>query len=220
MTLTGLLPKVVETVEVTHDPGSTGLFPEEVTYIAGAAARRRAEFAIVRHCARRALTSLGVDPAPIVPDEHRAPRWPHGVVGSLTHCDGYGAASVARTGDILTLGIDAETHEPLPDGVAELVTVGDEPSHLARLTADVPDVAWDRVLFSAKESIYKAWFPLTRTWLDFTECELTIEPDTGAFTGRLLVPGPSTGARTIEQFTGRWRVHENHVLTVVWERAQ
>ena len=82
-----------------------------------------------------------------------------------------------------------------------------------------PDVAWDRLLFSAKESIYKAWFPLTRTWLDFTDCELTVRSDDGTFTGRLLVVGRHAGGRTIERLNGRWTVHGRHILTAVWEPA-
>ncbi len=82
-----------------------------------------------------------------------------------------------------------------------------------------PDVAWERLLFSAKESIYKAWFALTRTWLDFTGCELTVRSDDGTFTGRVLAPGHDAGGRMIERFDGRWTIHDRHILTVVWEPA-
>ena len=214
-----LLPAVVEIEQTTADAPDSVLLPGELSAVAGAVPRRRAEFATVRDCARRALSRLGHPSVPILPGPNREPLWPGGVVGSLTHCYGYRAAAVARASDILTLGIDAETHEPLPDGVAELVTVGDEPHLLARLAVAVPGVTWDRLLFSAKESIYKAWFPLAHAWLDFTECELTIDPEAGTFTGRLLVPGPTAGIRTIDQFTGRWAIHGGHILTAVWEPA-
>lgn len=215
--LAGLLPAVVEVEQATTDAPQSVLLSGERATVAGAVPKRRAEFATARDCARRALGRLGHPPTPILTGSNREPLWPQGIVGSLTHCDGYRAAAVARATDILTLGIDAETHEPLPKGVAELVTVGDEPLLLARLTASAPGIAWDRVLFSAKESIYKAWFPLAGAWLDFTECELAIELDTGTFIGRLLVPGPSVGDRTIEQFTGRWAIHDRHIFTAVWE---
>ncbi|WP_159499327.1 4'-phosphopantetheinyl transferase superfamily protein [Microbacterium sp. 18062] len=213
-----LLPAAVEVEQTTVDVPDIALFPQELAAVAGAVPKRRAEFAAVRGCARRALGRLGHAPAPILPGPNREPQWPAGIVGSLTHCDGYRAAALARTRDILTLGIDAETHEPLPDGVAELVTVGDEPRLLARLGAAEPGIAWDRVLFSAKESIYKAWFPLARAWLDFTECELTIDP-AGTFAGQLLVSGPRVGDRVIDRFAGRWTIHGRHILTAVWEPA-
>ena len=82
-----------------------------------------------------------------------------------------------------------------------------------------PDVAWDRLLFSAKESICEAWFPLTRTWLDFTDCGLTVRSDDGTFTGRVLAPGHDAGRRMVERFDGRWTIHDRHILTVVWEPA-
>ena len=93
------------------------------------------------------------------------------------------------------------------------------PRRIVRLTGAQPDIAWERLLFSAKESIYKAWFALTRTWLDFTGCELTVRSDDGTFTGRLLVPGHDAGGRMIERFDGRWTTHGRHILTVVREPA-
>ena len=93
------------------------------------------------------------------------------------------------------------------------------PRRIVRLTGAQPDIAWERLLFSAKESIYKAWFALTRTWLDFTGCELTVRSDDGTFTGRVLAPGHDAGGRMIERFDGRWTIHGRHILTVVWEPA-
>lgn len=215
-----LLPHSVEVEETTADAPASVLFPEETAIVAGAVPKRRAEFATARDCARRALGRLGHPHMPILSGASREPLWPQGAVGSLTHCEGYRAAAVARASDIATLGIDAETNEPLPDGVAGLVTVGDEPRALVQLAASHPRIAWDRVLFSAKESIYKAWFPLTGSWLDFTECELTIDPHDGTFAGWLLVHGPRIGARTIEQFTGGWAIRGRHILTAVWEPGE
>lgn len=201
---------------LTADVPDAVLLPPERAAIAGAVASRRAEFATVRHCARLALARLGYPPVPVLPGARREPLWPDGVVGSLTHCADFRAAAVARRDDVATLGIDVEVHEPLPLGVAELVTVGHEPGHLARLGRSESAIAWDRVLWSAKESIYKAWFPLAHDWLDFTECELTIGAD-GTFTGALLVPGPALDGRPITSFSGRWEVRGRHVLTACWK---
>lgn len=212
--LRALLPGSVALECVTEDASLDVLLPAELAAVAAAVPRRRAEFATVRDCARRALGRIGHPPVPILPGGNREPIWPAGIVGALTHCDGCRAAAVAWQRDVLAIGIDAELHAPLPGGVADLVTVGDEPRKLAALARTEPGVAWDRVLFSAKESIYKAWFPLARTWLDFIDCELTIDP-AGTFTGTLLVPGPRMGRRTIEGFPGRWAVEGRHVLTAV-----
>ncbi|MFE9402663.1 4'-phosphopantetheinyl transferase [Streptomyces sp. NPDC006530] len=140
-------------------PEGSGLFPEERALVAGVGAGRRREFTTVRHCARAALKTLGAGPAPLLPDEWGAPRWPPGIVGSMTHCRGYRAAVVARHGDVRALGIDAEPHRPLRDGVLTAVALPAEQDELTGLLHRAPAVRWDRLLFCAKEAAFKAWFP-------------------------------------------------------------
>ena len=145
--------------------------------VQGAVDRRRAEFATVRSCARTALAKLGVPPAPILPGERGAPQWPAGVVGSMTHCDGYRAAVLARREQAASIGVDAEPHAPLPDGVLRLVARPEELDQLQRLAECCePEQHWDRLLFTMKESVYKAWFPLTGRWLDFQQASVRIDP--------------------------------------------
>src|SRR5437868_12446432 len=98
----------VATSAVYDDPPGAVLFPEEEPAVAKAVDKRRREFTTVRWCAREALAGLGMPPVPIMRGEKGAPRWPDGVVGSMTHCDGYRAAAVAKARDIAALGIDAE----------------------------------------------------------------------------------------------------------------
>ncbi len=100
-------------------------------------------------------------PQPVLPGERGAPRWPDGLIGSMTHCDGYCAAALARAGELVSLGIDAEPHDRLPEGVLDVTTLPAERTRLRELARSRPSVHWDRLLFSAKESVYKAWFPLT-----------------------------------------------------------
>ncbi|WP_173476392.1 4'-phosphopantetheinyl transferase superfamily protein [Streptomyces sp. 150FB] len=211
-----ILPPQVMSVARTDDVTVPDLFPEEEALIERAVLKRRLEFTTARHCARRALARLGLPPAPLLRDERGAPRWPEGTVGSMTHCDGFRAAAVARRSEIATLGIDAEPHGELPDGVREVVTVNGELALLERLAADHPEIHWDRLLFSAKESVYKAWYPVTKRWLDFTEAELTIDVPGRGFTARLLVPGfELPGHGTVKEFDGRWTVRDGLVMTSV-----
>ncbi|MFI1168943.1 4'-phosphopantetheinyl transferase [Streptomyces sp. NPDC020801] len=217
-----LLPDSVVAVESRGDDeaGHATLFPEEQVVVARAVAKRRREFAAVRSCARRAMEKLGVPAQPLLPGERGAPRWPEGLNGSMTHCDGYRAAALVRATDLAGLGIDAEPHAPLPDGVLASVALPAEAERLGRLAAERPGVHWDRLLFSAKESVYKAWFPLTGKWLDFSEADIEIstDPDTpchGAFRAALLVPGPLVGGHRLTHFDGRWTVTDGLVATAV-----
>ncbi|MEU3663189.1 4'-phosphopantetheinyl transferase superfamily protein [Streptomyces sp. NPDC032940] len=217
-----LLPDTVVAVEAhgRDDAGHTPLHPEEEPLVARAVAKRRREFTVVRSCARRAMEKLGVPPGPVLPGERGAPRWPDGLVGSMTHCDGYCAAALARAGDLASLGIDAEPDGPLPEGVLAAVSLPGEAERLRRLAGQRPGIHWERLLFSAKESVYKAWFPLTGRWLDFSEAdiEITVDPDDGR-RGRLhaalLVPGPVVGGRRLARFEGRWAARQGLVATAV-----
>lgn len=217
--LTGLLPQEVMVVELFADPPAIELYPEEAAVVAKAVEKRRREFATVRICARAALAQLGVAPCAILPGAKREPQWPAGIVGSMTHCDGYRAAAVAHLGVVVSVGVDAEPHAPLPDGLEESVTLPEERRTLARLRTSHPDIAWDRLLFSAKESVFKAWFPLTGRWLDFSECVINPDPHLGTFTGILTVPGPRVAGQVIDRFIGRWRTQgasgTGHVATAV-----
>ena len=94
----------------------------------------------------------------------------------MTHCEGYRAAAVAARDDYVTIGIDADPHAPLPPGVLEHVTRAAEREQLRALAEAEPHTAWDRVLFSAKESIYKSWYPLQRRWLGFEDVRVDLTP--------------------------------------------
>jgi 4'-phosphopantetheinyl transferase EntD len=210
-----LLPPLAMAEEAFVDPPEASLFPEEEAVVARAVLKRRREFTTARFCARAALARLGVPAAPILPGPRGAPTWPAGIVGSMTHCAGYRAAVVARGGDLATVGVDAEPNEPLPEGVLDAVTVADERVWLPELLAEHPDVCWDRLVFSVKESVYKAWFPLTGRWLDFAEAVVTVDPKEGTFAARLLVPGPVHAGRPIPGFTGRWLARDGLLVTAI-----
>ena len=171
-----ILPAGVACAEAFTDRLDVALFPEEEALIAKAVVKRRREFTTGRDCARTALAALGVPPAPILPGERGAPQWPQGYAGSITHCAGYRAAAVASTREVLAIGVDAEPDEVLPDGVLDHVTLPGERARLRDLAAAAPGTSWDRLLFSAKESVYKAWFPATRQWLGFEGADITIDP--------------------------------------------
>lgn len=212
--LAELLPAAARAVEVFEDPPDAGLHPEEEACVARAVPARRREFTTGRLCARSALRRLGLAPAAIPKGPRGAPRWPSGVVGSITHCAGYRAAAVARTRDLATLGIDAEPDEPLPAGVLGLISLPTERDMLAALARAHRGVCWDRLLFSAKESVYKAWAPLTGTFLDFDGAEVTIDP-AGGFVARLLVPGADVAGGADGRLRGRFVVRDGLLVTAV-----
>jgi 4'-phosphopantetheinyl transferase EntD len=210
-----IVPKSAASAESFGGSLGTGLFPEEATLVARATEKRRREFTAGRECAREALSALGLAAAPILRGYRGAPQWPDGVVGSITHCTGYCAAAVARTEDLVTIGLDAEPNAPLPGGVLELISLPAERARLRELTAAAPATGWDRLLFCAKEAVYKAWFPLTGQWLGFADADITIDPAESAFSARLRVPGPVVNGAPLTSFAGRWRADEDLILAAI-----
>ncbi|MCX5197372.1 4'-phosphopantetheinyl transferase superfamily protein [Streptomyces sp. NBC_00249] len=211
-----LLPASARSAE-THGagPGGGPLFPAEEALLARAVAKRRREFTSGRDCARRAMLGLGLPRLPLLRTPDGDPRWPRGVVGSITHCPGYCAAAVAATGDLLSVGIDAEVNAPLSEGVIALVSRPEERRWADAGPAGGSGVCWDRLLFSAKEAVFKAFFPLARQELTFQDAVIEAAPEDGRFEARVLVPAPRAGGRAIDRLSGRWLVENGLLLTAV-----
>jgi 4'-phosphopantetheinyl transferase EntD len=209
-----IVPGPAVAVDTREDLGEEPL-PGEAGRIARAVPARRAEFATGRACARCALARLGLPPRPIPSGRRGEPRWPRGVVGSITHCAGYRGAVLARTSQVVTIGIDAEPNAALPAGVLGAISLPQERAWVERLAAAEPDVHWDRLLACAKEAVYKAWFPLAHRWLDFEDAAVTVEPERGRFTAQLRAAGPNSQGREPSGFTGRWVVRDGLILTAI-----
>jgi 4'-phosphopantetheinyl transferase EntD len=197
--------------EMFSDVPESTMFGVEAAVVKGAVAERRRGFGTVRYCARRALQKIGVPAVPVLPDADGAPRWPVGLVGSMTHCAGYRAAVVARSHDLCGVGIDAEPHAAVPDAALNLILRNEERARLSALADARPDLHWDRILFCAKEAVFKAWFPLTRQWLDFADVSVTAHLG-GAFRARLRIRGPRVAGFDLDGFNGRWVVGRGLVV--------
>lgn len=161
------------------------------------------------------MATLGVPPAPVMRGHRGMPLWPEGTVGSMTHCDGYRAAVLARASEVRAVGIDAEPNEPLPQGVWEVISVPSERTRTPR-GENGSAIHWDRLLFSAKESVFKTWFPLTRIELDFQEADVSFRtnPGSGAegtFTAELSLSAP--GMPT--SYEGRWLIDNGFAVTAI-----
>ncbi len=209
-----ILPAVVVAEDTREELLEIKLFPEELAAVGRAVEKRRREFTTARALARRALARLGVEPCAIANGERGQPLWPAGVVGSITHCAGYRGCALARAAALAGVGIDAEPHAPLPDGVLGQIARAEERPRLAELAGAEPEIHWDRLLFCAKETVYKVWFPLAVCWLGFEDATLTFDPVARTFRAQLLKPWPQPGGGppTLE---GRWLVRDGLVLTAI-----
>jgi 4'-phosphopantetheinyl transferase EntD len=95
--------------------------------------------------------------------------------------------------------------------VPDLVLRDEERTRLRTLAQADPDLHWERVVFCAKEAVYKACFPSTRRWLDFADVSVTVDAD-GTFQARILACEPRIANAHPDGLAGRWVVDRGLVV--------
>ena len=212
-----LFPDGVVTAESAGDALDDVLRPEEAACVARAVEKRRREFAAGRACARRALGRLGLVDVSLPIERDRLPAWPAEIVGSITHCEGYCGVAVARRGDVIGLGLDAESVAALDAALVPLVCLPSETDSVRTLEGFTPGEG-AKLVFSAKESAYKCYFPFTHHILEFHDVDVIFEfetPRTGSFVARVR-RGPQA---PVSRFDGRFARDDVRVYTGVTLRA-
>ncbi|WP_339053594.1 4'-phosphopantetheinyl transferase family protein [Arsenophonus endosymbiont of Crataerina pallida] len=137
-------------------------FPQTLS---SAVVKRRAEYIAVRYAAKILLRTAGCNNTPGI-GQDRAPAWPSGWCGSLSHTDGHAIALVSPQEADLILGVDIETFSSLTiRQTANLFSSLDEQALLADSGIDY-EIAL-LVTFSAKESLFKALYPEVRYFFGF-----------------------------------------------------
>ncbi len=213
--LEALLPAGVAAVATREDFPDAVLLGQEQAAMSRAVEKRRREFATARACARMALGRWGMSDRAIPMGSDGAPRWPKGLVGSITHCDGYRGCAVASADDLVSIGIDAEPDAPLPGALLSDVAVPEERDWVLDLSRREPCVCWDRLLFCVKEAVYKAWAPLTDRRLGFEHAVVAVDPRQRSFTARLRGQGPAVGSQRLEALAGRWLTRDGILVAAV-----
>ncbi len=185
-----------DTLETLFPPGTVAvsadaaalwdapLHPGEAAAIAHATASRQREFAVGRACAREALSRLGVVVGAIPRTERRAPAWPDGATGSITHCRAYCAAAVALRENVRALGFDAERIGRVTGPILERVTSESERQALAAVSCEQDALDWPTLVWCAKESVLKCLASATGRMPGPREVVIELGPE--RFTARLL----------------------------------
>jgi enterobactin synthetase component D / holo-[acyl-carrier protein] synthase len=189
-----------------------GLFPEEAELIAASSPKRRAEFTAGRNAARAALARMKAPMRPILSGPQRAPLWPSGFVGSITHCDEFCCAVVARSSQIGSLGLDAETIDPLEDALAKLICDPDEFVHFSNLP-ESPGTNWAKLAFSAKEAFHKCHNPLTGELLDFQDVSVrfSLGPTRREGSFEIIIGHRGASPAQDPSINGAWLIDEKRV---------
>lgn len=165
------------------DPSTmtAALYPVEQSFVSCATEPRRREFAAGRALARQAMASLGLPPAAIPARPDRAPVWPDGIIGSISHCDHWCVAAVARQSDSCrSIGIDVEPATPLDKGLLDIICSKKEMDWLEMQPVQ-ERLLLAKVIFSAKESFYKSQYPLSRQLVDFHAVSIMLDLSHSSF---------------------------------------
>jgi 4'-phosphopantetheinyl transferase EntD len=148
----------------------------ELALVERAIDKRKREFATGRKLARAALAALDHPDVEILNGPDRAPIWPSGIAGSISHCDRVAVVAMTRAAHG-TVGIDVEHRDELKRELWKTVFL---PHEIEALDADFDGPMRGRmalVLFSAKEALYKAQYPRTTTFMGFHELHVAITSD-------------------------------------------
>lgn len=201
-----LFPPSIHTLFSNDEPDLEMLYPEERDRIANAVDKRRREYAMGRLCARRALAHFGVTGFPLLAGSDRAPIWPAHLVGSVSHCRDLCAVAVGEKKRFAGIGLDVELAKPLERKLFRMVLTDSEMSALSR-HADREARLRAKIIFSAKESVFKCLYPLVRRFIGFRECDVALL-DGGVFTASVRPEVPE-----VEPLRGRFFVQGGHIIT-------
>ncbi|PTX47908.1 4'-phosphopantetheinyl transferase EntD [Gemmobacter caeni] len=193
-----LLPAAVG-VGVSDPQGDHPPFPGEE---ASGLPQRLAEFRAGRVAVREAMAMIGLPPLPVPMGEDRAPVWPRGLIGSISHSAQLCLAAVAVPSPLRGLGVDLEPALPLEDDLRAAVLRPEEEHY---------DPHRAKLVFAAKEAAYKAQYGLSRTLFDFHVLSVDLQP--GSFTATFQEEiTPFRGGHILH---GRWAEVAGHFLCTV-----
>lgn len=209
-----LFPSGIETEEMdprTIDAVEELLLCGEEQAIERAVPKRRQQFAAGRVCARRALHRLGVDTPPaILRRDDRAPVWPKGFSGSISHTDSWCGVAVAPVEQARSIGLDVEQVGPLKDALIDKICTARERDFLASLPLEDRG-ATAKLIFSAKECAYKCQYPLTETYFGFHAMEVDLDRDAKSFVATLQKDAGSF--RAGDTIRGSYLIEQDLVVT-------
>jgi 4'-phosphopantetheinyl transferase EntD len=201
----------VVTVSATESMWNASLHPEEQCFVRYAVPKRRRDFTAGRACAREALQRFGIEDFPVRVGRAHEPLWPSGIVGSVSHCSGYCGVAVSRLEATLALGLDVDLAEPLTPRLRRIVCSKTELEWIDRHPRP-SNSDWAKIIFSAKESVYKCYFSLTGRRLNFQQVEIRLVPAQRQFVADLLMDssGREMGECTLH---GRYAHSPTHIFT-------
>jgi enterobactin synthetase component D len=201
-------PDEIGSIDAARELGVT--LPDE---LGRAGPRRLAEYVAGRWCALAAIRACEPRFDGQIPIDDRAPRWPSGIVGSITHTTHFAWAVVAPSTQLRGIGVDAESL-PSADGVAAIRSVATSPDDAPPATDRIDEATHYALLFSAKESLFKCLHPIVRRMFWYEDAGVSFDHDARRFRAVLRVDLDAEFRRGVE-LTGSYVVTDGRVHTAM-----
>lgn len=193
----------------------TPVSAREEALIAQAVDKRKREFRAGRHAAHALFKQLGIEHPDLLKGVQREPAWPAGWVGSISHTTGFCAVILAPANEASSVGLDVELATPLSPELLDLICLPQELEQIALLRQQHDSqLPYEKLIFSAKESVHKAYFPLNHHTLDFLDARIDLEWDSGTFLATVLAPGP-TPKVPVRQLEGQFLFFKDWIITTI-----
>lgn len=186
-------------------------FPQSLT---SSVIKRRAEYLAGRVAAQTLLIKEGNNKK-VALNHDRSPQWPAGWHGSISHTEKYATAVIAPQSTGFNLGIDTENLIPKTlESTANVFTTETEQQFLVNSGIDYHLALL--ITFSAKESLYKALYPVVKLFFGFESAIITqINSLHQTFTLQLTAPLADTFSAG-DCFSGHYYFENNRVTTLIY----
>ena len=172
------------------------------------AEKRKKEFIAGRLCALEAIKSLSIEPPETISiGANREPLWPSGLCGSISHSKNRAVAVVSNS--LVGVGVDTEESIQLD----RLKKIGGQfiGENEQKFLQDSP--LNGTIIFSAKESLFKALYPSVKQFFGFKDAEI-LQIGSGEFLIRLL-RSDGLFSQYSNVITGYYRTIQTEVVTYI-----
>lgn len=198
---------------VTNDwSDSETLFPAEKSYLEGKLEIRRKEFIRSRYCVKVGFERLNLPYKSVLPNQRRMPVWPDNVIGSISHSYDMAGAAVCLSKSYRSVGLDIEklSARKSEDQIARYICTPDELDIIQEGDSD-ERVKKSRLVFCAKEAIFKCLYPLCQVFFGFKDASVDWSDD-GTYRVRL---NKSISTEFCKGFSvmGRWMIQKNCMMS-------
>ncbi|VAW95228.1 hypothetical protein MNBD_GAMMA22-7 [hydrothermal vent metagenome] len=216
--INSLLPNNIACEFLNESTSNLFVHEAEVKSIQHASKKRVTEFLNARHCAHKALIKIGyTQNAAILQGTKGEPLWPKSIIGSITHCKGYYAAVVSFNKFIVGIGIDAELNMDISQKLILTTQTENEIFTNTKISNKSPNFFLNKLVFSAKESVFKFLFPIVKRYIKFKEIEINLNINKKTFSVILLNSDISNDF-DVTLMIGKFDYDDNHIVTCCYQQ--